>query len=427
MSENILTAVRDAPPGANPRPQTLNIPRRKDGAANPGLLKLALFCKGIRIHPSCGLDENNARPVLRTRAGLGSGLEAKLAPDLYLNIPVEEEFAKHSPFELIRENGKFYVRQNDEILSEIFLPPKPDFYDRLTSSGAPMSRIGVLQGTYLGVYVGSPCFFWGSNPMVNCRFCSTGLNVGTIEEEDKKIRDVVETALAAREDEKITYVHLNTGFLMGKELDVLEPYVKALKKETGLMVGVQTIPTKELHRYDKLKEAGVENVSFCFEVFDPECFKEVCPGKEKYVGLDTYLNAITYCAKKFPAVNGEIIAGLEPVESTLRAIDWITGQGAQPTVCVFRPCVDTDYQNVPPPAYEDMLPVFARQYTACIEKGVPIGIAPNIKVSLVILPEEGKYFVEDGKLQFSFKLNEFKNHALKAAARTYFALRLAFH
>src|SRR3990172_3212206 len=84
----------------------VEIKRMKNGGVNPGLLKLALFCKGIRIHPSCKLDENNARPILRTRAGLGSGLEAKLAPDLYLNIPVEEEFAKHSPFELIQENGK---------------------------------------------------------------------------------------------------------------------------------------------------------------------------------------------------------------------------------------------------------------------------------------------------------------------------------
>lgn len=426
MQNNILTAPREGTPETK-EAKPLCLPRRRDGTINPGHLKLALYCKGMRIHTSCELEKDNARPVLRTRAGLGSGLEVRLPENIYMNVPVDEPFAQESPFELIKENGKYVVRQNNEILSEIFLPPKPDFYDTLTSSGTPMSRIGVLQGTYLGVYVGSPCYFWGLSPMMNCRFCSTGLNVGTIEEEDKKVRDVIETALAARAEEKITYVHINTGFLNGKELDVIEPYVKALKKETGLLIGVQTIPTKDMHRYDKLAEMGVENVSFCFEVFDPECFKEVCPGKEKYVGLDTYLNAVSYCSKIFPAVNGEIIAGLEPVESTLRAIDWITKQGAQPTVCVFRPCVDTHYQHKAPPSYEDMIPVFARQYTACIENGVPIGIAPNVKVSLVLLPEEGKYFIEDEKMPVSFKVNELKNQSLKAAARAVFALRLAFH
>ena len=40
--------------------------------------------------------------------------------------------------------------------------------------------------------------------------------------------------------------------------------------------------------------------------------------------------------------NGEIIAGLEPPEDSIRAIDWITSVGAIPTVCVFRPLIGTE-------------------------------------------------------------------------------------
>jgi hypothetical protein len=35
-----------------------------------------------------------------------------------------------------------------------------------------------------------------------------------------------------------------------------------------------------------------------------------------------------------------------------------------------------------------MVPVFRRLYEACMEKGLPIGCAPNVHVSLVMLPEE---------------------------------------
>jgi hypothetical protein len=35
-----------------------------------------------------------------------------------------------------------------------------------------------------------------------------------------------------------------------------------------------------------------------------------------------------------------------------------------------------------------MIPVFRRLYEACMEHGLPIGCAPNIHVSLVMLPEE---------------------------------------
>ena len=43
---------------------------------NPALLKLDLYCKGVRLDDSCYVEEDGGRKILRTRAGLGSGLEA---------------------------------------------------------------------------------------------------------------------------------------------------------------------------------------------------------------------------------------------------------------------------------------------------------------------------------------------------------------
>jgi hypothetical protein len=94
--------------------------------------------------------------------------------------------------------------------------------------------------------------------------------------------------------------------------------------------------------------------------------------------------------------NGEIVAGLESPESSIAAIDWITGVGAIPTVCVFRPLKGTDMEHVSPPRTADMIPVFQRCYEACMERGLPIGVAPNIDVSLVMLPEEGHYLSPRG-------------------------------
>ena len=173
--------------------------------------------------------------------------------------------------------------------------------------------------------------------------------------------------------------------------------IVAIKEQTGLMVGVQTPPHGDLKRYDALKKMGVNRVSFCFEIFDRERFVEVCPGKHTQYGLDRYLEAIEYCATLGPGdltsfepwvTNGEIIAGLEPAEKSIEAIDWITEKGAIPTVCVFRPLINTDYANEPVPDTMDMVPVFARLYDRCMEKHLPIGVAPNIHVSLVMLPEE---------------------------------------
>ena len=62
--------------------------------------------------------------------------------------------------------------------------------------------------------------------------------------------------------------------------------------------------------------------------------------------------------------------------------------GAIPTVCVFRPLTNTELADTPPPKTEEMIPVFARLYDACMEQGFPIGCAPNVNVSLVMLPED---------------------------------------
>jgi uncharacterized radical SAM superfamily protein len=365
--------------------------------ANPAYLKLDLYCRGLRLDDSCYIEEDGGRRILRTRAGLGSGLELILPGDLWTNAPVAEPFARSSPYTLHRVQGRYLLRWNDDEVGPVRLSPRPDWYDARTSSGKPMTRIGTLQGTYLGIYQAKVCEYWTKPVKVNCRFCSVGLNLGVDDADEKSVSDVMEVVRAARRESGITYVDFNTGHYDGDTyLDILEPCIVRIKKELGLLVGIQTPPHRDLSRYDALRAMGVNRVSFCFEIFDRAIFKEVCPGKHAEYGIDHYLAAIRYCAalgRKGPCAepwvtNGEIIAGLEPPESSIRAIDWITSVGAIPTVCVFRPLVGTDMEDAAPPRTEDLVPVFRRLYEACMERGLPIGCAPNVHVSLVLLPEE---------------------------------------
>jgi hypothetical protein len=365
---------------------------------NAALLKLDLYCRGARLDESCYIEGDGGRKILRTRAGLGSGLELILPGGLWTNVPVAEPFAARSPYVVHRSAGQYSIRYEDQDLVPVRLSPRPDWYDDRTASGKPMTRIGTLQGTYLGIYQAKVCEYWTARPQkVNCRFCSVGLNLGVDDADEKSVSEVMEVVRRARDESGITYVDFNTGHYDGDTyLDILEPYLVRIKKELGLLVGFQTPPHRDLKRYDALRAMGLNRVSFCFEIFDRARFRDVCPGKDAEYGLDHYLEAVRYCAalaKKGPrhepwVTNGEIIAGLEPPESSIRAIDWITSVGAIPTVCVFRPLVGTDMQGEDPPRTADLIPVFRRLYEACMERGLPIGCAPNVHVSLVMLPEE---------------------------------------
>jgi hypothetical protein len=378
-----------------------------DVRKNPGLLKLDLYCRGLRLDDSCTIEEKGGRKVLRTRAGLGSGLEVILPGGLWTNVPVVEDFVKASPYTLRWRDGAFQLdHEAHGRVATVRLSPQPAWYNQTTSSGKRMTLVGTLQGTYLGVYPSRVCDYWLKQPdKEQCKFCSVGLNLGADDADEKSVDEVVEVVKAARAESGITYVDFNTGHYDGDTyLDILEPYIRRVKDETGVMVGVQTPPHHDLTRYHELRRMGVNRVSFCFEIWNRERFVEVCPGKHREYGLDRYLEAIRYCAQEVGptgrdfepwVVNGEIIAGLEPAEESIRAIDWITGVGAIPTVCVFRPLHATDYAGVPPPKTEEIVPIFRRLYEATMERGLPVGVAPNVHVSLVMLPEEARWLQHD--------------------------------
>ena len=379
----------------------------EDVRRNPALLKLDLYCKGIRLGPSCDPESQGGRKILRTRAGLGSGLEAILPGGLWTNIPVVESFAKSSPYSIHYRDERFWIDREDlGPVATVRLSPQPPWYERTTSTGKRMTLVGSLQGTYLGVYPSKVCEYWLAQPeKEQCRFCSVGLNLGVDDADEKSVQEVVEVVLAAKRESGVTYVDFNTGHYDGDTyLDILEPYIVRVKEATNLLIGVQTPPHHDLKRYHELRRMGVNRVSFCFELFNRERFQTVCPGKDRQYGLDRYLEAVRYCAQEVGptgrrfepwVTNGEIIAGLEPAQDSIDAINWITSVGAIPTVCVFRPLVGTDYAELPPPRTEDVVPVYRRLYEACMEKGLPVGVAPNVHVSLVMLPEEGRMLLDE--------------------------------
>ena len=391
-------------------------------------LEIDLFCRGLQVPP--GLSLQGARGVSRTRAGLGSGLEltiptaSRLKPRLWMNAPVLEPFVQSSPYVLEGAPGHYWVRNSEtDDYYRVDLPQEPQWYQRFTSRDVLMSQVGVLQGTYLGIYVNAVCAYWQARPALNCRFCTTGKNVGHAELASKTVEDVVETCWAAKEESGITFVHFNGGYQGRHALEEVMPFVEAVKKEVGLLVGVQLTPDRDFSLYDRLIDLGVDHFSFCVELIDPEWFARICPGKAKTLGQRAFFEAMEYCASRLRkgAVSGEIIAGLEPTANTIAGIERITAAGAFPTVCIFRPTIGSDMADWPSPDYDDMRSVMVAMYDACRRHRMPIGVAPNIEVSLVVTPDDAALLAERDA---SFYGYEIWRRTVRAMARPVFASRL---
>lgn len=391
---------------------------------NPGRLELELLCRGVRLDPSCALKQDT-RPVRRTRGGLGSGLDAVLTGGVWVNIPCVEPFVADSPFVLRKRAGGYELLRLGEPLARVTLPPRPAWYALTTESGQRVERIGVMQGTYFAVHAAERCRFWEPGEDRACRFCSVGLNLGRSESEDKSVQDVVEATVLARRHEGISFAHFNTGTLAGGErIEAVLPFVRAVKRQVGVLVGVQCPPAQDLSLYDELRAAGADHLSLCFEIFDPDRFARVCPGKaahfgdvaarlegepllewvrspaagrlgdaEPHPGQPPFYRAVAYAAARFGRgqVSGEIVAGLESAARSIQAVELMASMGAVTTVCVFRPCLGTPLEDAPSPTPDAVAPVLARMAEVCVEEGIPVGIAPNIRTAMVHLPLEGRW------------------------------------
>jgi len=386
----------------------------------------------MQIDPSCRIDDDGRR-ISRTRAGLGSGLEIVIPSTpkpIWVNVPVTERFAQQSIYSLYKHHERYFVLDARSTESyEVTIPGEPAWYSNFTSTDVPMNRVGVLQGNYLGIYVSNRCLYWNMSPSLACKFCTTGKNVGAAEESRKRVGDVVEVAMAARAESGCIFTHFNTGYHYEDRADrevihglrQCEPFVRAVRTHVGGFIGVQAVPVPRAmyHEYEALIEAGTDHFSFCYEFEDPEVFARLCPGKSQTVGQHAFFEAMEHTAKRLGRgrVSGEIIAGVEPIAATKRGIDRIVNAGAFPTVCIFRPTIDSEMEGVPPPEPEAMKEVFAYLHESCRRAGLPIGILP-IEVSLVVQPEEAAGLVAPN---FASDWYALKNDALRQLARPYVA------
>ncbi len=246
------------------------------------------------------------------------------------------------------------------------------------------------------------------------------------------MEDVVEVARAAQQESGAIFTHFNTGYHYEDRderedmhgLRMCEPYVRAVRRQVGGFIGVQAVPVprRKFAEYDELIEAGTDHFSFCYEFEDPEVFARICPGKAQTVGQHAFFEAMEYTARKLGRgrVSGEIIAGVEPIEATKRGIDRIVDAGAFPTVCIFRPTIDSEMENSAPPDPEEMRDVFAYLHQACRRSGLPVGVLP-IEVSLVVQPEETAQLVEP---TMADRIYGMKNWTLRQLARPYVAWKM---
>lgn len=365
---------------------------KKNYLNNPGSLKIDLMLQGTRI------DD----PVVRAWACGSSGVDIMLPRSTLVNIPCNEEFTKRSPY-LIRKKagGEGFVITDGAGEVPVSFVERPAFYSKKTTTGVPFSKIAASHGSYTVITPSPRCDFF--NRSVECKYCAGNFDISGNENVVYTVEEVLETVEAVLREGASTVIYLSIGFSDTPDggIEMLRPYIQAVKKHFNCLVAVEALPPKDNRWINDTYALGADSVLYNLEIYDKELFELICPGRAELIGRKRYLDALKYAAGIFPngTVASHLIVGLEPPGSTCMGIDCLTGMGVVPILPIYRPARGRSLR-IEPLNTEIIIPVYKHLYKAVKSSKISLNWVRDI--SMVTTPAEIRGLVdgEDGRASF---------------------------
>ncbi|TNF30459.1 MAG: radical SAM protein [Deltaproteobacteria bacterium] len=374
---------------------------------NPGLLKLELMRRGLRVAAEDLEAVRRSGADASGHAVFGNtwDLDVVLPRDTWASVPVHPRLAARSPYLLVRDGaGHHHVTTEapDAPRTPVTVKPPARFFEHTTSEGIPFGRIGTVHGPYLALSPTNRCAFLDGPD--RCRFCGVA-PAGA--HDALPVADVIEAVRVARGEHAVNMVHLSVGWLGGDDggVALLEPYVAALKKHFDILVAIDTLPPRADAWIDRTYAMGADAVSYNLEIWDPARFERVCPGPARSLGRERFLDALGYATTVFPSggVLCHLIVGLEPLASTRAGMTALAEAGVVPVLPVYRPFkgrdmrADGDIERFPPTLEE--LSELYRDLWSLVRRH-KLGVHLVRDLATVTTPLEGRFFAgHDGLLR----------------------------
>jgi hypothetical protein len=277
-----------------------------------------------------------------------------------------------------------------EKLCRVLYPPVPAYYSEKYSFEKPIGEVApaIEWGYLIYLTVFRNCQYFGKDE--ECQFCDINHNWRQQKREGRPYTGVKDPAHLVEALERIAATDSVaqaftltggsvTGKLQGKdEIDFYLQYPRAmsdaLKKR---FIAKMVIQAWELDDCKKAVDAGVKIYHPNYEVWDSELFKKICPGKERFIGRENWINRVVASADAFGAMHviPNFVGGVEmadgvgftdvdaAVASTSEGLDFFMSKGIVPRFTTWCPEPFTPLGESAPPPLEYYLKLL-RNYRA---------------------------------------------------------------
>lgn len=242
----------------------------------------------------------------------------------------------NSPYLVDMVEGKPTICEHGAPVAEAVYPDRPEYYGRTFGDGMRYEQvIPLLYNSYAFITTFRACHYWGDKE--ECKFCDINYNLRELRKltgdhvtaDAIKDRDKVVEVLAAMSEEPDPAKRMITIIMTGGSIvrsvkggadnatDFNLPYVAAIREKIGRRVPIVMITESQpLDNVRRFRDAGVTSHNANLEVWDKRLFQIYAPGKEKYIGYDTWVDRLVGAV----AVMGEggvspnMVSGVEMAE-----------------------------------------------------------------------------------------------------------------
>lgn len=296
----------------------------------------------------------------------------RIPQEMYLGeeVVVAVNYRRQSPWRLTYSDSVYHLIGPGGVDCEVTFSQRPRFFERVTPEGVQCDHVANLYGgSALAFFTPATCSFFDDG--YECKFCSLRPNRSV----RQFLTQSISPSLAASVLEiawetdapllkQIMVVGGNSsdytaGFLRYLEIArALDERQSALSVDRELETHISTMPPRDFALFAELERVHAR-ITMNIEVYDKRLFEVICPGKTRRYGQRWLFQALERAASIVSGkrVHSTLIAGLEPVHSTIAGINYLASIGVTPIINVFHNDHGSQYEGHPRPSYEDLLEI----------------------------------------------------------------------
>lgn len=285
-------------------------------------------------------------------------------PLQFLPTIISTRINPNSPYLVELLEGKLSLTLEGHFLGEIDYHPIPDYYKKETIQGKPIGEIcPVIEWGYL-IYLTAYRLCQYFNQKEQCQFCDLNTNYkqqkqsGRVYTGIKSLDEILEGLDAVNQYDQtakaytLTGGSIITGLKNQEEVDFYVSYAETINKRfSNRWISKAVVQAWPQEDCQKLKDAGVQIYHPNYEVWGKEKFAAICPGKERVIGFENWIQRILDSAKVFGPENviPNFVGGVElnnktgfttieeAIQSTTEGLDFFMSHGIVPRFTTWCP------------------------------------------------------------------------------------------